>query len=69
VTTTSKLFSLARISCRASVALACRKPHEPVVLEFLTAYPEINVRLLIADYGVDLVENHVDLAVRIGPEQ
>ncbi len=40
---------------------------EPVVLEFLKAYPEINVRLVLADYVVDLVENHVDLAVRIGP--
>ncbi len=40
---------------------------EPIVLEFLRAYPEINVRLVLADYVVDLVENHVDLAVRIGP--
>jgi DNA-binding transcriptional LysR family regulator len=39
---------------------------EPVVLEFLGAYPEINVRLILADYIVDLVENHVDLALRIG---
>lgn len=40
---------------------------EPVVLEFLAAYPEVNVRLILADYVVDLVENHVDLALRIGP--
>lgn len=40
---------------------------EPVVLDFLQAYPEINVRLNLADYVVDLVDNHVDLAVRIGP--
>ena len=39
---------------------------EPVVLEFLQAYPEINVRLILADYLIDLAENHVDLALRIG---
>lgn len=39
---------------------------QPVVLEFLAAYPEINVRLTLSDGFVDLVENHIDLAVRIG---
>ncbi len=39
---------------------------EPVVLDFLKAYPEINVRLMLADYVLDIVEHHVDLAVRIG---
>ncbi len=39
---------------------------EPVVLAFLKAYPDINVRLILADYLIDLVENRVDLAVRIG---
>jgi DNA-binding transcriptional LysR family regulator len=40
---------------------------EPVALDFLKAYPDINVRMVLADHVVDLVENHVDLAVRIGP--
>ena len=39
---------------------------EPVILDFLKAYPDINVRLVLADYLIDLVENRVDLAVRIG---
>jgi DNA-binding transcriptional LysR family regulator len=39
---------------------------EPVVLEFLKAYQDINVRLLLGDNLLDLVENHVDFAVRIG---
>lgn len=39
---------------------------EPVVLDFLKTYPDINVRLILVDYVVDLVENHVDLGVRIG---
>jgi DNA-binding transcriptional LysR family regulator len=38
----------------------------PVVLAFLAAYPEINVRLVLFDHVIDLVENHVDVAVRIG---
>jgi DNA-binding transcriptional LysR family regulator len=38
----------------------------PVVLEFLKTYPEIDVRLTLADRVVNLQEDHVDLAVRIG---
>lgn len=39
---------------------------EPVVLAFLAAYPDIGVRLTLADYFIDIVENRIDLAVRIG---
>ncbi|SIT47695.1 Transcriptional regulator [Paraburkholderia piptadeniae] len=38
----------------------------PVVAEFLALYPEIDVRLLLADRLVHLTEEHVDVAVRIG---
>lgn len=38
---------------------------QPVALEFLAAYPQINLRLLLADRVVNLAEDHVDLAVRI----
>jgi DNA-binding transcriptional LysR family regulator len=38
----------------------------PLVIDFLRAYPEVNVRLVLADTVVDLVDNHVDVAVRIG---
>jgi DNA-binding transcriptional LysR family regulator len=38
---------------------------QPVALEFLAAYPDINLRLLLVDRVVHLVEEHVDLAVRI----
>ena len=38
----------------------------PVVAEFLRAYAEIDIRLALADHMVNLVEDHVDLAVRIG---
>jgi DNA-binding transcriptional LysR family regulator len=38
----------------------------PVITEFLAAYPEINVRLLLLDRNLHLIEDHVDMAVRIG---
>jgi DNA-binding transcriptional LysR family regulator len=39
---------------------------QPVVHEFLNAYPQVNVHLQLADRVVSLVEEHVDCAVRIG---
>jgi len=38
----------------------------PVVSEFLKAHPEIDVRLVLADQLLNLLEHHVDLALRIG---
>lgn len=38
----------------------------PVVTDFLAAFPAINVRLMLTDRNIDLVEEHVDMAVRIG---
>jgi len=38
----------------------------PVVAEFLGAYPEVDLRLALADGVVNLHEGRVDLAVRIG---
>ncbi len=38
----------------------------PVIEEFLEAYPDIKVRLQLTDRHVNFVEEHVDLAVRIG---
>ncbi|WP_321785132.1 LysR family transcriptional regulator [Paraburkholderia sp. J94] len=38
----------------------------PVVTEFLAQYPEIDVRLSLADRVVNLMEERVDAAVRIG---
>lgn len=38
----------------------------PVVADFLVLFSEINVRLVLADRNVDLVDAHVDMAVRIG---
>jgi DNA-binding transcriptional LysR family regulator len=37
-----------------------------VTTAFLEVYPEVDVRLMLGDRVVDLMEDHVDLAVRIG---
>ena len=35
----------------------------PVIAEFLARWPEINVRLVLADRNLDLIDDHVDIAV------
>ena len=38
----------------------------PIIHAFLGAYPDVTVRLVLSDEVIDLVEAHVDVAVRIG---
>lgn len=38
----------------------------PVVADFLAAFPQISIRLMLADRHVDLIDDRVDMAVRIG---
>jgi transcriptional regulator, LysR family len=38
----------------------------PLVTRFLEAWPEIRVRLRLSNHNADLIEEHVDLALRIG---
>jgi DNA-binding transcriptional LysR family regulator len=38
----------------------------PVVDDFLAAFPEISVRLVLADRNVHLIDDDIDMAVRIG---
>jgi DNA-binding transcriptional LysR family regulator len=38
----------------------------PIVTEFLTRFPDVTVRLALADRPVDLVEEGIDAAIRIG---
>ena len=39
----------------------------PVISEFLRAYPDIDIRLTQSDRLLHLLNEHVDLAIRIGP--
>jgi DNA-binding transcriptional LysR family regulator len=38
----------------------------PIVNDFLARYPEISVRLALSDRNADLIDDHIDVAVRIG---
>ena len=38
----------------------------PITTEFLKAYPDVHVRLVLGDRSFNLLEDHIDLAVRIG---
>jgi DNA-binding transcriptional LysR family regulator len=38
----------------------------PIVTDFLAAFPEINVRLLLSDRNLNLLDDPIDMAVRIG---
>jgi DNA-binding transcriptional LysR family regulator len=38
----------------------------PIVLDFLRAYPDIDVEMRLIDVPVDLIELHIDAALRIG---
>ncbi len=38
----------------------------PIVIDFLTSYPDIQIRMTLADGIVNLQEHGIDLAVRIG---
>ena len=54
------------LSVSAPVALG-RLHLQPVLLEFLAAFPEVDVQLGLQDQAVNLLEEHVDVALRIGP--
>jgi DNA-binding transcriptional LysR family regulator len=38
----------------------------PVVTEFLKAYAEVDVQMILVDRVVDMLDEHIDLALRIG---
>ena len=38
----------------------------PIIAEFLARWPDINVRLLLSDRNLHLIDDRIDIAVRIG---
>ena len=51
----------------ASPLLYGRRYLTPVVADFLARYPKASVELVLADRRVDLIEEGLDVAIRIGP--
>lgn len=39
----------------------------PVVVSFLRAYPKISIEIVLSDSNADLIEEEIDVALRIGP--
>lgn len=52
------------LSITAPVGLG-RLHVQPVALEFLATYPEVNLKLLLVDRVVNFLEEHIDAALRI----
>lgn len=53
-----------RMTCSVAFALHCIVPH---LRAFKAAYPEIAIELLPTDENVDLLSEHIDLAIRLAP--
>lgn len=53
---------------RITAPLAFGRRHvTPLVSEFLDRYPQVQVELVLADRNLDLIEEDLQLAIRIGP--
>ena len=63
----SGAFSTARGELTITAPLVFGRLHVlPLVAEFLQAYPDIDIRLALADRLVHLQDDHIDVAFRIG---
>ena len=60
-------YSAPRGELTISAPVALGRLHVlPVVTEFLQAYPDIDLRLILSDRISHIVDDHIDLAVRVG---
>jgi DNA-binding transcriptional LysR family regulator len=44
-----------------------RKHISPIVAQFIKRYPKIKLQLMMTDQLIDIIENRIDIAVRVGP--
>jgi len=44
-----------------------RKHISPIVSQFMKRYPKIKLQLMMTDQHIDIIENRIDMAVRVGP--
>lgn len=60
-------FSTPRGTLHVTAPIAFGERHLlPVALEFLAQHPDICLRLMLADRQISLVDEHIDVALRIG---
>jgi DNA-binding transcriptional LysR family regulator len=65
--TASGEYSTPRGELTVSAPISLGRTHLlPVVAEFLATFPEVDVQLSFQDRAVNLLEEHVDVALRIG---
>ena len=62
---TQEAEGLVRVSVPKAVGRYVVHPHMP---EFLRRYPKVNVQLILEDRYVDLIDDNVDLSIRITDE-
>jgi len=61
-------YSVPRGTLAVSAPLILGVKHvAPVATQFLAAHPDIDLQLQLVDRPVNLVEEHIDAAIRIGP--
>lgn len=61
-------YTTPRGELNVSAPVALGRLHlQPVLTEFLAAFPQVDVQLSLLDQAVNLVEEYVDVALRIGP--
>lgn len=58
-----ELEGIVRITCTASMAQSCLTK---ILIEFQRRNPHISIDLVVTDSYLDMIENNIDLAVRIG---
>lgn len=60
-------YTTARGELNVSAPIALGRLHlQPVLSQFLAAFPEVDVQLSLQDRAVDLLEEHFDVALRLG---
>ncbi len=62
-TASAQPSGLLRVSCPKAIA---RQLIHPLVPGFLAQYPQVDVQLVVTDRSVDLYEEAIDLAIRVG---
>ena len=60
-------YTTARGDLSVSAPVALGRLHlQPILAEFLSAFPEVDVQLILQDRAVNLLEEHFDVALRLG---